>query len=198
MGGVTARSRSRAGAGTVRPARPARGVAERARRPAHAAPASRAIGCAILTVSDSRRGQDDASGQAIAERLESAGHRVLVRAWVPDAPAAIRRAAGLALERDDVAALLVTGGTGIAPRDRTPEALEPLVERWLPGFGERFRALSESQVGSAAWLSRAGAAIARGRLLVLLPGSTRAVVLALDRLLIPELGHVVRLLGRNP
>ncbi len=94
--------------------------------------------------------------------------------------------------------LIVTGGTGVAPRDVTPEALAPLVERWLPGFGERFRALSVAEVGAAAWLSRAAAGVARGRLLVMLPGSTAAVTLAVRRLLLPELVHAVRLLGRFP
>ena len=87
-------------------------------------------------------------------------------------------------------------GTGVSPRDRTPEALAPLLERELPGFGERFRHRSFEQVGAAAWLSRAGAGVARGRLIVFLPGSTAAVELALDELLLPELVHVLRLLGR--
>jgi molybdenum cofactor biosynthesis protein B len=150
----------------------------------------------VITVSDTRRGPDDASGDRIQSLLEQAGHRVLSRAWVADDPVAIRRMTRRALAREPVDVVILTGGTGIAPRDRTPEAIAPLVERWLPGFGERFRAVSEAQVGSAAWLSRAGAGIARGRLVVLLPGSTRAVELALERLLIPELGHVVRLLER--
>ena len=114
-----------------------------------------------------------------------------------DERAAIRRAALALLRRSDVDVVIVTGGTGIAPRDVTPEALEPLYARPLPGFGERFRARSEAQVGAAAWLSRASAGISRGRLLVLLPGSTRAVELAISELLLPELGHVLGLLGRT-
>src|SRR4029079_2902811 len=90
----------------------------------------------------------------------------------------------------------LTGGTGLAPRDVTPEAVEPLLDRALPGFGERFRALSAREVGSAAWLSRAGAGVARGRLVVYLPGSSGAVRQALDELLIPELAHAVRLFER--
>jgi molybdenum cofactor biosynthesis protein B len=153
--------------------------------------------CAVLTVSDSRRGADDRSGAAIERRLRAAGHRVVVRAWTRDDPAAIRRAARAALARPDVDVLITTGGTGAAPRDRTPEALESLIEKPLPGFGERFRARSWAQVGSAAWLSRAAAGVARGRLLVMLPGSTAAVELALEELLLPELAHVVRMLGRT-
>ncbi|MBI3539754.1 MAG: molybdenum cofactor biosynthesis protein, partial [Candidatus Eisenbacteria bacterium] len=111
-------------------------------------------------------------------------------------PAAIRRAARAALRRRGVQAVILTGGTGVAPRDVTPDALAPLIERPLPGFGELFRALSYREVGSAAWLSRAGAGVARGRLLVMLPGSPAAVKLAAQRLLVPELAHVVTLLAR--
>jgi len=115
---------------------------------------------------------------------------------VKDDVAAIRRAARAALAKRAVDVVLLTGGTGLSPRDVTPEALEPLLERQLPGFGERFRALSAREVGSAAWLSRAGAGVARGRLVVYLPGSSGAVRQALQELLIPELVHAVRLLGR--
>jgi molybdenum cofactor biosynthesis protein B len=169
---------------------------ERAQRHPHAAGASRPVGCAVITVSDTRTRADDASGDAIVRRVEEAGHHVSSRTAVRDDAPAIRRAVRAALARGDVDVVLLTGGTGIAPRDVTPEALEPILDPPLPGFGERFRALSATQVGSAAWLSRAVAGIARGRLVVALPGSTRAVELALVELVIPELGHVVRLLGR--
>jgi len=171
-------------------------VPRAARRPAHAVAAARPLQCAIVTVSDTRGARDDRSGDAIAARLGRAGHAVATRAWVRDEIAAIRRAVRAALARRSIDAVIVTGGTGVAPRDVTPDAVEPLFDRALPGFGERFRALSWSAVGSAAWLSRATAGIARGRLVVVLPGSTAAVELALRELLIPELGHVARLLGR--
>jgi molybdenum cofactor biosynthesis protein B len=156
------------------------------------------VGCAILTVSDTRRAAADASGAAIARLIERVRHVVVRRAWVRDERAAIRRAALAALARPEVDVLVVTGGTGIAPRDVTPEALAPLIERWLPGFGELFRWVSMAQVGPAAWLSRAAAGVARGRLLVILPGSTAAVELAMKRLVLPELVHAVRMLGRHP
>ena len=154
-------------------------------------------GCAILTVSDTRGRVDDGSGDRAQALLVAAGHRIVARRWVRDERAAIRRAALTLLKRPDADILLVTGGTGIAPRDVTPEALESLYTRALPGFGELFRARSEAQVGTAAWLSRASAGVARGRLLLLLPGSTRAVELAINELLLPELGHVLGLLGRT-
>jgi molybdenum cofactor biosynthesis protein B len=115
---------------------------------------------------------------------------------VRDEVSSIRRAVRVALRRRDVDAVLVTGGTGIAPRDRTPEALSAVVEQPLPGFGELFRMLSYRQVGSAAWLSRAGAGVARGRLMLWLPGSTKAVELAMEKLIVPELDHALRLLNR--
>jgi len=173
------------------------GVA-RARRPAahRGGGAPRPAGCAVITVSDTRRGREDTAGALIERLVTRAGHRVTTRAWVKDEPAALRRAARAALARVGTDVLIVTGGTGLGPRDRTPEALAPLVERAVPGFGERFRALSVAQVGAAAWLSRAEAFVARGRLVVLLPGSRAAVRLALERLLLPELVHAVRMLGR--
>jgi molybdenum cofactor biosynthesis protein B len=167
----------------------------RAVRHSHASRAPRPVRCAVVTVSDTRSKRNDPSGDVITRMLERANHQVLVRNWVSDRIAAIRRAVRAALLRK-VDVVILTGGTGLAPRDRTPEALEPLIEVALPGFGERFRALSTDEVGSATWLSRAGAGVAKGRLLVWLPGSTAAVTLALEQLLIPELGHAVRLLGR--
>jgi molybdenum cofactor biosynthesis protein B len=151
----------------------------------------------VITVSDTRRAARDLSGAAIERHLVAGGHRVLTRAWVKDEPLAIRRALRSVLARRDLDLVVTTGGTGIGPRDRTPEALAPLVDAWLPGFGELFRALSREQVGSAAWLSRAGAGMAGRKLLVMLPGSVAAVELALEKLILPELGHVVRLFERD-
>ena len=168
----------------------------RSKRPAHARRA-RPAGCAILTVSDTRGRGDDASGDTVARHLTAAGHAIVARAWVKDEVPAIRRAVRAALARRAVDAILVTGGTGVAPRDRTPEALATLLDRDLAGFGELFRMLSYRQVGSAAWLSRAGAGIAKGRLVVWLPGSTKAVELAMEKLVVPELDHALRLLDRS-
>ena len=178
---------NRASKGTRLPRRPAAHRSDGGPRP---------VGCAIITASDTRRGREDKAGALIERLITRAGHRVTTRAWVRDEPAALRRAARAALARAGVDVLIVTGGTGLDPRDCTPEALAPLAERGVPGFGERFRSLSVGQVGAAAWLSRAGAFIARGRLVVMLPGSRAAVELALERLLLPELVHAVRMLGR--
>ena len=144
----------------------------------------------VITVSDTRTLADDTGGALLVELLEKAGHRVVGRSIVRDDVAAIRRAVDAALDRDDARAVLLTGGTGIAPRDVTPEALAPLLEREIPGFGELFRALSYTEIGAAAMLSRALAGTARGRLVVGLPGSRAAIQLAVEKLLLPELPHL--------
>jgi molybdenum cofactor biosynthesis protein B len=109
---------------------------------------------------------------------------------VKDEPAAIAGVVLRGLAEDGVGALLLTGGTGVAPRDVTPDAVEPLLERVIPGFGEIFRALSYEEIGSAALLSRALAGIAAGRVVFVLPGSRGAVRLGLEKLVLPELGHL--------
>jgi molybdopterin adenylyltransferase len=110
---------------------------------------------------------------------------------VKDDVAAIRGASERALASAECAALILTGGTGLAPRDVTPEALAPLLERPLPGFGELFRQLSFAEIGAAAMLSRALGGVARGKPVFALPGSRAALRLALERLILPELGHLV-------
>lgn len=158
----------------------------------HRRQAPTAVKAYVITVSDSRTAADDTSGAAIARLLAEAGHAVLGRACVPDDAEKVRAAVREAPEEAD--AILLTGGTGVAPRDVTLEALEPLWEKRLPGFGELFRALSARQIGPAAWLSRAAAGtVAGGRLLFALPGAPAAVELALEELILPELGHAVGL-----
>ena len=144
----------------------------------------------VITVSDTRTPETDTGGALLAERLAEAGHPVLGREIVPDEPEAIRGAVEKALGQEGVRAIIVTGGTGVAPRDVTPESVEPLLERVIPGFGEIFRMLSWEDIGSAAILSRALAGLARGRVVFVLPGSRGALRLALDKLLLPELGHL--------
>jgi molybdenum cofactor biosynthesis protein B len=153
------------------------------------------VACAVVTVSDSRTRETDVSGTRIRAALEEAGHRVVAYDILPDEPARIREHVERVLGDPDVRAVIVNGGTGIAPRDTTYEALTALFEKRLDGFGELFRMLSWEQVGSAAMLSRAAAGVARGKILASLPGSPDAVELAMRRLLVPELGHMARLLA---
>jgi molybdenum cofactor biosynthesis protein B len=148
----------------------------------------------VITASDTRAPGTDTSGALIRELLERAGHQVLYYEIIPDAPERI--AAAIAANLANLDALIVNGGTGIAPRDATIEAVRPLLERELEGFGELFRMLSYQEIGSAAMLSRAIAGIRDGRFIVALPGSTAACRLAMEKLIIPELGHIAYLAGR--
>jgi molybdenum cofactor biosynthesis protein B len=158
---------------------------------AHRAQAPRTLGCAVITVSDTRTPESDTGGALLAERVAAAGHGVTARELVRDDVEEIRAAVRRALAREDTRAVLLTGGTGVAPRDVTPEAVRPLFERELPGFGELFRMLSFAEIGPAALLSRACAGLCAGKAIFALPGSRAAIALALDRLVLPELGHVL-------
>ena len=146
---------------------------------------------AIVTVSDTRTAETDTGGQRVFDLLTEAGHRVAQREIVPDEPEKIAGSLEALLDRGDVRAVILTGGTGVAPRDRTPEAIAPLLERVIPGFGELFRMLSYEDIGSAALLSRALAGMSRGVVVFALPGSRGAVQLAMEKLILPELGHLV-------
>ncbi len=147
------------------------------------------VRCAVITCSDTRTLDDDASGDLIAELLTSAGHEVVSRQLVIEHTDAIKLA--FAAGRLDSDAVIITGGTGLAPRDRTPDVIEPLLDRTLPGFGELFRMLSFKEVGTAAMLSRALAGVRDRSVVFVLPGSPKAVRLAMESLILPELRHVV-------
>ena len=162
----------------------------------HKATAPRAIGCWVLTISDSKTPETDTSGKLIRELLAGAGHQVAGSEIVRDEPTEVQRVVREACANTAVQAVIMTGGTGITSRDSTFEAVEAMLEKRLPGFGELFRMLSYQEVGGAAMLSRAQMGIARGRIIVSLPGSPNACRLALEKLLLPELGHLVRELRR--
>ena len=158
----------------------------------HKGEAPRSVRCYVLTVSDTRTDSNDTSGRAIADLLSAAGHTVAGRAIVKDDPASVRATIERQLASAAVQALIITGGTGITSRDSTFEAVQALLEKRLDGFGELFRMLSFEQIGPAAMMSRASAGLAAGKIVVSLPGSEAAVRLALERLLLPELGHLVQ------
>ena len=149
------------------------------------------LGFAVLTVSDSRKPADDTSGDAIRDLISAAGHRIVDSTLVPDDVAAIRAAVRRLLALDEVDVLVTTGGTGFSPRDLTLEAVGPLLERSLDGFGELFRMLSYQQVGAAAMLSRAAAGLIGAKAVFLLPGSPKAVALAMEKLILPEAAHLL-------
>ncbi len=157
----------------------------------HHAKDARRVDCAVLTVSDTRREADDRSGARIRELLGAAGHHVVHAAIVPDEEVQIRWAVHSAPRQ--AAAVILTGGTGLSPRDVTYEVVHGLLDKEIAGFGELFRHLSYAQVGAAAMLSRAVAGVAGDRLLFALPGSSKAVELAMTELILPQLGHMVGL-----
>jgi molybdenum cofactor biosynthesis protein B len=158
----------------------------------HKQNAPQAVRCFVITVSDTRTEATDASGRAIIDLLTAAGHRVTGRVIVQDEASLVRQTVERQLANRDVDVIISTGGTGIAARDTTFEAIDSLLEKRLPGFGELFRMLSYEQIGSAAMMSRATAGLAAGHVVAALPGSEAAVRLAMEKLLVPELGHLMQ------
>jgi molybdenum cofactor biosynthesis protein B len=157
----------------------------------HRRSAPAVLGFAVITVSDSRGPEDDVGGRTIREMAAASGHRIEDSTLVRDDVSAIRAAVRALLARPGVDVVVATGGTGFSPRDLTLEAVEPLFDRSIAGFGELFRMLSYNQVGAAAMLSRAAAGLIGDRVVFLLPGSPKAVTLAMEALILPEAGHLL-------
>ena len=162
----------------------------------HKATAPSSVGCWVLTISDTKTPETDTSGALIRELLAGAGHRVVGSGIVRDEPADVQRVVREACANPGVQAVILTGGTGITSRDSTFEAVDAMLDKRLPGFGELFRMLSYQEIGAAAMLSRAQLGIHARRIVVSLPGSPNACRLALEKLLIPELPHLVREVSR--
>jgi molybdopterin adenylyltransferase len=152
------------------------------------------VRCAVLTISDTRAVETDVSGRAIVELLEGARHVVAKRQILRDEPKDVHDA--VLGQIGGVDAVITTGGTGITSRDSTYEAIASLLDKRLEGFGELFRVLSYQEIGSAAMMTRATAGVARGTAIFMLPGAENAVRLAMTKLILPELGHVIRELRR--
>lgn len=157
----------------------------------HRKRAPKVVRVSILTVSDTRTLENDLGGQLIAELLTTAGHSIVNRQIVPDELERIRAFASVELQSDQCEALLVTGGTGLAARDCTTEAIEALFDATIPGYGEIFRWLSFQEIGPAAMLSRASGGRVGTKIVLTMPGSPAGVRLAMERLIIPELAHFV-------
>ena len=158
----------------------------------HKARAPRSVRCFVLTFSDTRTEDTDASGRAIVELLTAAGHVAAGRAIVKDEADLMHDAVERQLASPGVDAIITTGGTGITSRDSAYEVVTSLLQKRLDGFGELFRMLSFEQIGPAAMMSRACAGLSAGRVVIALPGSESAVRLAMERLVIPELEHLVQ------
>ena len=148
--------------------------------------------CAVLTLSDTRTEDTDKSGRRIRDLLNAAGHVESFYRLIPDDADVLDALLGQLLARADVDVILTNGGTGVSARDRAVPVIERRLDVVLPGFGELFRMLSWEQVGSGAMLSRALGGVAKGKLLFCMPGSTPAVELAMSKLILPELGHLLR------
>jgi molybdenum cofactor biosynthesis protein B len=154
---------------------------------------NRSISVAVITISDTRTKDTDKSGLKMKELLTEEGHQVLFEAIVPDEKESIREVLKKAVANVGIQVVLLNGGTGIAKRDVTIETVSPLFEKEMPGFGELFRLLSYNEdIGSASILSRATAGIVNGKVIFITPGSTAAVDLAMRKLILPEINHVVR------
>ena len=157
----------------------------------HKAKAKKSVRCFVITVSDTRDESTDTSGQTIKKFLADDGHQTTGYKIVKDEPIEIENLLKQTLSLAEVDAVIVNGGTGIAPRDGTYEVVSRFLEKKLDGFGEIFRYLSYLDIGSAAIMSRAAAGTARGKVLISLPGSKGAVSLAMEKLILPEIGHMV-------
>jgi molybdenum cofactor biosynthesis protein B len=165
----------------------------------HKASAPQSIGIFIVTCSTSKfnemkAGQkpDDASGDIIERLAANVGHRIEGRKLISDSKSMILKTVNRALSTEKVDALIITGGTGLSPRDVTVDSITALVDKEIPGFGELFRKISYDTIGSAAILSRAVAGLAKGKAVFCLPGSPDAVQTAMEKLILPELGHIMR------
>ncbi len=158
----------------------------------HKQQAPQSIGCMVITCSDTRTPDTDTSGQLIRSLLEARGHTVVGYSLVKDEPAQIQLWIARGTSNEAVQAIIVNGGTGISRRDSTFEAVDAMLEKRLDGFGEIFRLLTYQEIGSPAIMSRATAGIINGRALFSIPGSENAVRLAMEKLILPELSHLVR------
>ena len=157
----------------------------------HKEKGKKSIRCFVITVSDTRDETSDTSGQTIKQLLTGEGHQTTGYRIVKDEPLDIQALLDQALGQNDIDAIIVNGGTGISPRDGTFEVVERFLEKKLDGFGEIFRYLSYLDIGSAAIMSRAAAGTARGKVLISLPGSKGAVTLAMEKLILPQIRHMV-------
>jgi molybdopterin adenylyltransferase len=158
----------------------------------HKAHGPKSVRCFIVTVSDTRTEATDTSGRAIADLLTAGGHAVVGRAIVRDDPELVRDVVVRQVANADVQTIITTGGTGISSRDTTYEAISAMLQKRLDGFGELFRMLSYEQIGSSAMMSRACAGLVAGHIVIALPGSEAAVRLAMEKLVMPELSHMVQ------
>ncbi len=157
----------------------------------HKEKAVKNVNCMVITVSDTRTEETDTSGKLIQRLLKENGHSIAHYKILKDVPVLIRDTVANAIADNNLHAIIINGGTGISKRDTTFEAVDSLLEKRLEGFGELFRFLSFQEIGSAAMMSRASAGVYMGKVIISIPGSESAVRLAMERLILPELGHII-------
>jgi molybdopterin adenylyltransferase len=158
----------------------------------------RKVNCAVVTVSDTRDKSTDKSGKLLHDLLNQANHNVVFYEVIRDEKILIEKTIKTAITQHEIEAIIVNGGTGIAKRDVSIEAIQPLFDKELPGFGEIFRYLSyELDIGSASILSRAIAGVANNTAIFSIPGSSGAVKLAMEKLILPEIGHIVMEINKD-
>lgn len=158
----------------------------------HKADSPTQLGCAVITVSDTRTLETDTGGQALCDGLEAGGHKIVERLILPDEPAPMRPRIIALANLEEVDAILLTGGTGISQRDQTYETIAGILTKQLPGYGELFRWLSYQEIGSATILSRTIGGLLGTTVVLTMPGSPKAVKLAVEKIILPELPHLVR------
>lgn len=158
----------------------------------HKSQSPRSVAYAVLIISDTRTEQDDETGKLLKERFGENGHRLVAYAIVKNEASAVRDKLLELLPQDELQVIITSGGTGVSHKDVTVEAVSPMLEKTLPGFGELFRFLTYQELGTASMMTRAIAGVAGSKVIICLPGSLAAVKLALEKIILPEIGHMVR------
>ena len=157
----------------------------------HKHEALKSVSCAVITISDSRTEENDKSGKLIKQRLGENGHRVMSYSILKNEADTIKQKIRELLREDELQVIITSGGTGASHRDITVETILPILEKELDGFGELFRFLTYQEIGTASIMSRAVAGVVRGKVILCLPGSPGAANLAMDKIILPEIGHLV-------
>ncbi len=158
----------------------------------HKEASPKSITCAVITISDSRTEETDESGKFLRSIISTAGHQVLFYTLLKNDPDAIQHTFSDLLARPELQVIITTGGTGASHRDVTIETVTPMLEKKLDGFGELFRYLTFQEIGTISVMSRAMAGVIQGKVVINLPGSLNAVTLAAEKIILPEVGHMVR------
>ncbi len=158
----------------------------------HKQKSPRSVSCAVLTISDSRTEQNDDSGRLIKQKLSQNGHQVTHYFILKDETDSIKKTIYELLGQEELQVIITNGGTGTSRRDITVETIYPILEKKLDGFGELFRFLTYQEIGTGSILSRAMAGVAKGKVILCLPGSPGAAELAMEKIILPEIGHLVR------